>query len=240
MTATDKLRRLLTERNIEWRYADERTTYWYGTLDGREWGEWTVIEHGGLLHVTFDSGDFVTPEEAIAATLGDGEYESKMDALLCQLTNGKWSMTRKYSLEFMESLVRDEFEEAFAAESVTEDTYTREDVEGAFVSGYSLGLDMFDSSKSDDEKGWNQNERNLDEEMAELGWVRDMGTCHAYETETVKCSREDATIYHGRWFFGAPLTVHVMECSECGHTYEHVNGSHEFCPRCGRRVEVDE
>ena len=30
--------------------------------------------------------------------------------------------------------------------------------------------------------------------------------------------------------------IHVMECSACGHTYEHVNGDYEFCPRCGRRI----
>ena len=42
----------------------------------------------------------------------DAEYEQKMDALLCSLTNGKWSKTRKYSLGFMESCIRDEFEDA--------------------------------------------------------------------------------------------------------------------------------
>lgn len=30
--------------------------------------------------------------------------------------------------------------------------------------------------------------------------------------------------------------IHVMECSACGGTYEHINGSYEFCPRCGRKV----
>lgn len=126
-------------------------------------------------------------------------------------------------------------EQAIAATLGTEDTYTHEDVEGAFVSGYSLGLDMFDSSKSDGEKGWNQNERNLDEEMAELGWVRDTGTCHADETDTIKCwvkCKDDPSAEHVE-------LIHVMECSACGGTYEHVNGSYEFCPRCGRRVEVD-
>lgn len=40
--------------------------------------------------------------------------------------------------------------------------------------------------------------------------------------------------------YGKRVTIHVMECSECGHTYEHVNGDYEYCPRCGRRVvEVD-
>lgn len=28
----------------------------------------------------------------------------------------------------------------------------------------------------------------------------------------------------------------VWECSECGHTFEDVNGEYAFCPRCGARV----
>ena len=53
-------------------------------------------------------------------------------------------------------------------------------------------------------------------------------TCKADETETWTCER-----------VGRQLTVHVMECSACGGTYEHVNGDYEFCPRCGAKV-VDE
>lgn len=63
-----------------------------------------------------------------------------------------------------------------------------------------------------------------------------VGTCEADETDVIKCwvKCEDK-----------PSTermelIHVMECSVCGGTYEHVNGSYEFCPRCGRRIEVDE
>ena len=41
------------------------------------------------------------------------EYESKMDALLCRLTNGKWSKTRTYDLGFMESCINEEFEALF-------------------------------------------------------------------------------------------------------------------------------
>lgn len=46
----------------------------------------------------------------------------------------------------------------------------------------------------------------------------------ADETETI-------TVYDE---FGRSYTIHVMECPECGGTYEHVNGDYEFCPRCGR------
>lgn len=181
MTATDELRDGLTKRGIKWRWEDERTTYWYVTVDGEEWGEWTAIEMGGYLHLSFSSGDVLTPAQAIAATLG------------------------------------------------SDDTFTREDVEGAFVSGYSLGLDMFDNSKPDNEKGWNQNERDIDEEMEDLGWVRKntaklgAGTCH-----NVHEPPKDGTFWPSPHF----------KCSECGAT--HVSMEYVFhCPNCGRKV-VDE
>lgn len=143
MTATDELRRLLDERGVEWRYKDERTTYWYGTLDGKEWGEWTAIEMGDYLHLTFSAnGDTVTPEEAIAATLG----------------------------------------------SVSEK-----------------------DSERVSEKG---SERRGRAEETECIDTRCYGDPHGGE------------VYH----------IHVMECSACGRTFEHVNGSYEFCPRCGRKV----
>jgi len=56
-------------------------------------------------------------------------------------------------------------------------------------------------------------------------------TCEADETDTWECVRDDLGGY------GKTMTVHVMECTECGHTYEHVNGDYEFCPRCGRKRE---
>ena len=55
-----------------------------------------------------------------------------------------------------------------------------------------------------------------------------MNTCKADETEHIDISWQD----------GRHLTIHVMECSECGRTYEYVNGEYEYCPHCGRRVEV--
>lgn len=57
----------------------------------------------------------------------------------------------------------------------------------------------------------------------------DAGTCEADETETIYCVG-DSILLDSR-----PLQVHVMECTECGHTYEHVNGDYEYCPRCGRK-----
>lgn len=65
-------------------------------------------------------------------------------------------------------------------------------------------------------------------------FVPEQGTCHADETETFEC------VCDGIGHYGKHLTVHVMECSACGRTYEHVNGDYEYCPHCGRRVEKED
>lgn len=57
-------------------------------------------------------------------------------------------------------------------------------------------------------------------------------TCKADETETIKCwvkCKDEPSTEHVE-------LIHVMECSACGGTYEYVNGSYEYCPRCRRRV----
>lgn len=58
-------------------------------------------------------------------------------------------------------------EQAVAATLGSEEAYTREDVEGAFVSGYSLG-----SLPVGSDPRWDENSQTVDEHMAELGWVR--------------------------------------------------------------------
>ena len=58
-------------------------------------------------------------------------------------------------------------EQAIAATLGQEDIYTREDMEGAFVSGYSLG-----SLPVGSDPRWDENRQTVDEHMAELGWVR--------------------------------------------------------------------
>lgn len=58
-------------------------------------------------------------------------------------------------------------EQAVEATLGNEESYTRDDVESAFVSGYSLGCLPVGSDPQ-----WDQNEQTVDEHMAELGWVR--------------------------------------------------------------------
>lgn len=60
----------------------------------------------------------------------------------------------------------------------------------------------------------------------------DAGTCEADETDRIECVETVG---------GRHYDIHIMECTECGHTYEHVNGGYEYCPRCGRkRRDVEE
>ena len=72
MTATDKLRRLLDERGVEWTEPNNdersRTTYWTAGLLSC-----TAVEFDdGVVNVSLTAYR-VTPELAIKATLGSGE-----------------------------------------------------------------------------------------------------------------------------------------------------------------------
>ena len=46
-----------------------------------------------------------------------------------------------------------------------------------------------------------------------------------------ECELEEVDTYNSS---GEP--VHVLECSACGKTCEHVNGSYPRCPHCGRKA----
>lgn len=59
------------------------------------------------------------------------------------------------------------------------------------------------------------------------------GTCRAEETDTWECICDQI----GR--YGKRVTIHVMECSACGRTFEHVNGVYEYCPHCRRRLVIE-
>jgi len=123
MNQTDELRRMLNECGIEY------------TMDDSVRGElFTVlVEPRKRVYIeTWDKGGMaiwggtITAEQAINATLGDGEYEAKMDALLSLLTNGKFSKSRSYSLNFMETCVNEEFESLLAEEMAEADERIKE------------------------------------------------------------------------------------------------------------------
>lgn len=60
-----------------------------------------------------------------------------------------------------------------------------------------------------------------------------VGTCKADETDLIPFVRANGDVSEVDY-------IRVMECSSCGGTFEHINGSYEFCPRCGRRIGVAE
>ena len=120
MTAIEELRKLLDERGIE--HEDMYTKLAPGIKDGWDSTWWRGIaglefhavgdkihERDGCVYI---NGKHLTPEQAIAATLGDADYERRMDELLCRLTNGKWSKSRSYSVDFMVSCVDEAYEDA--------------------------------------------------------------------------------------------------------------------------------
>lgn len=72
------------------------------------------------------------------------------------------------------------------------------------------------------------NEAKTPEELQALTNVG-VGTCEADDTDLIPFVLADSDDIGVGY-------IHVMECSVCGGTYEHVNGSYEFCPRCGRKV----
>lgn len=96
-----------------------------------------------------------------------------------------------------------------------EHTFTREDVEGAFVSGYSLGTLPVGSDPQ-----WDENRQTVDEHMAELGWIRADATLGRGEC-------------HDTW--DVELTGRLrFQCSECEAVSLEI--APRFCPVCGRRV----
>lgn len=62
-------------------------------------------------------------------------------------------------------------------------------------------------------------------------------TCELEETESYECRRFDTAEPK---LYATRLTVHVLECSECGRTCEHVNGTYPRCPYCSAVNVLDE
>ena len=131
----------------------------------------------GTLVLTAAHQDDLTPEQAIAATLGCG-------------------------------------------------TLTAEQVRGVLL----LHLPHREYYSIEQTDGW---QAIADELNATLGSCNCSNNC----TNSERTTTVDETWHVGfHMWNGERVTIHVMECSKCGRTYEHVNGNYEFCPNCGRKV----
>lgn len=60
---------------------------------------------------------------------------------------------------------------------------------------------------------------------------------HAWETDKEYKAVETCELVEVDSYSNANEVIHVLECSACGQTCEHVNGSYPKCPHCGRSVK---
>lgn len=183
-TATERLRALLDERGVEYRW-DNGTATWY--VDGVMYNAWGRDNERLTMSVCH-----LTPEQAIAATLGQ------------------------------------------------EDIYTREDMEGAFVSGYSLG-----SLPVGSDPRWNENRQTVDEHMAELGWVRkEAATLGSFNCSSSERTETCHPVISDNLMESEGTGDAWADCSECGHLLFVLTDPNSqvpnFCPNCGKRIEVDD
>jgi len=132
MTATEELRRLLDERGVEWWQSANTLgcvfTRWYSPLFG---DEVCAMENGEEGLVLFDH--FVTPEQAIAATLGSREqppYDELIESLRRDWgIDASWDGLRRFwSIGLTEDgcLMRDR-----ACKAEAENAKLREEIEAA-------------------------------------------------------------------------------------------------------------
>lgn len=91
MTATEKLRAMLDERGVEWTYADGTVSF----SDGERWFHAWAYNDGAMCV----SMGYLTPEQAIAATLGRETCEwckdgKTFDGQTVMMTNHGWQGIR--------------------------------------------------------------------------------------------------------------------------------------------------
>jgi len=238
-SATDKLLTLLKEHGVEHYEHEAPATDCIAFFDGEGWHDcWESVD--GEVNVTFS----MTPEQAIAATLGPKVTGNTSDGY------HTFNELYHHRAVLFSVIVRDHRELAWKSMRHHDGTM----YDGMFIVGietpegqatYHYDIDpywdMFNCKELDQAPEWDgHTPSEAIERIATLGSCNCSDnctngerteTCEADETDTWECVRDDLGGY------GKTMTVHVMECSECGHVYEHVNGDYEFCPRCGRKRE---
>lgn len=222
MTATDELRHMLDERGVEHRVSATGYSIDIGPY---------ITAYANRSDTTLDvSLRNFTPEQAIAATLGK--------EVTGETSDGYHTFNELYHHRavLFSVIVRDYKELAWKSKLHHDGTM----YDGMFIVGietptgqatYHYDIDpyweMFDCKELEQAPEWDgHTPTDAIARIATLG----RGTCRADETDTLDC------VCDGIGRYGQRVTVHVMECSACGGTYEHVNGAYEFCPRCGRKV----
>ena len=211
-TATERIRAMLDERGVEW-WQKKRHTCWK-VSKGQEvemWRAWEAPDGSLTLKVDYIYG--LTPAQAIAATLGQEPWVNP--------TWERWHRSLRHDEiksigDAVEQLMYEAIE--FGGDmGPNGNTYNGIDEGDVLTSGFiNEWIERFESALG----SCNCPNNCTNGERTE--------TCEADETDLIPFARADSDDFKVDY-------IHVMECTECGHVYEHVNGDYEYCPRCGRK-----
>lgn len=236
MSATDELRRMLDERGVEWRapnscQRDDVTTF---TAEGDFGGmAWELFEMGdGTFQASAEVYDELTPEQAIAATLG-GEING-------DTSDGYHTFNELYHHRavLFSVIVENYRDAAWKARKHHDGTMYG----GMFIVGidtpwgqasYHYDLDpywdMFDCEELEAAPEWDGH--TPDDAIERIGKLATLGGVRAERT----CSME----YSEDWSGDELYPTVAYQCSVCGHITQ--EGLPDYCPRCGAKVvESDE
>ena len=243
MTPTERLRELLDERGVE-HYDRDGHTLWEPINDGwyryhaTESADGTVNLH---MHV-------LTPAQAVEATLGREPWVNPVWE--------RWHRSLRHDEiksvgDAVEQLMYEaiEFGGDMGPNGNTYNGIDEGDVLTAgFINEWVARFEVALGLKRDERLAARMTEVMMRVERA-LGV--DHGGAEVLSAEVAPLLREALAIIDDAVAFGrgecgydetdtyAAPDVHALECTECGGTYEHVNGAYEFCPRCGRKVRGD-
>jgi hypothetical protein len=206
MSATDELRRLLDERGVEW---------W-----GSRYGEQVVFQVGEVKWFANDgcrdgmlelSTILITPEQAIAATLGDDGVELSYDGVTAE--------SIRMAIERLRQTVLD----AFASESISilveGNAIMRaiDDVEAATL----VSVDKGEPQGTDG---------NLDQ--SQIDWLRYMP--NGWDGTPPKLGGGECEAIHDKSYYkGIHGYCEGLKCSNCG---EPLFSEFKSCPWCGMTI----
>ena len=233
MTATERVRELLDERGVEYGFVHGYKIF-HWDYDGAN-GKWSVFAKevdGGIKIIAYG----LTPEQAVAATLG----QEPDDAAMVKLHDQMNAAMLKYEMaQGIEKRDGDEaivvpwvakmhalLEEAAALGSCNcSNKCTNSERTGACLPHFwthdgTLHVELAKLPESISVRLPDQRDREVSSART-WQYTRDRGTCNITD--------------NGPW--GYPYV-----CSACGASFDPDvnNGEFNYCPNCGRRIEVDD
>lgn len=216
---TTELQKKLKEAGVKYTHRTQ------GCKTYTNWGEPMVngaqfIDGGDWTELTVENA---TPEQAIAATMGTGAKPCPWCGREMQEGHHDGHVWYRDDSDYIASLKRsiDAFQKAHA--TLDGGNLTVEQVREAIERHFGKVAVLDDGKPVEWRDDWvckvAIDYRGIADELnATLG----SGMCELVETDSYSDANE---------------VIHVLECSECGKTCEHVNGSYPRCPNCGKAVK---